>query len=752
MPIDRAALMQRLMASFQEEAAERLAILESELLRWQADAPEPDSLEAVFREVHSLKGATRAVGLHEPEQICHAWEAVLQEIRQGKRAFLPAMVTGFQAALQFLKRCHAGEALSAGQFRQAMDLLAQTTVAPHPASASPIVATPTVAAVETTPPAPHAPAATLAERPATWRGQTLRVRAEQGEQLAYYGEALRQHRMTAHNLHRRSHGLQADFQRLWQRRLRHEGLLSRLRSQLAQGQMPEQEALRSLLEWQDWSLDLLATMQVESHGLRQACQALDRDMGSLSEAYTRTVDELLLLPCRSMLDELPAMVGELAAQTGKQAELLLPQTGLQVDKRILDALRTPLMHLLRNALDHGIEPPAVRAANGKPALGRLQILLHQTSASHFSLTLTDDGGGIDRHKLQQKAEETGLLAAGSPALPDAQLLPLVFESGITTSSLLTTLSGRGEGLAIVREAMEQLGGSISVDSTPGQGCRFTLQLPLSRSTFRVMLVRLGEQRFAIPAHAVGRALRLPLTALHRQESGDSVMLDGLSLPLRPLAQVLALAPSGSEPVMLNLLLLGSGEQQIALLVDELLGDQEITLKPLGRQLRRVRNLLGATVLGDGSLVPVLHPQDLYRSCLQAHGPWQARPREEQPRRQARILVVDDSFTSRGLLRALLETAGYAVQTANDGLEAWNTLRQHPFDLLVSDIEMPRMDGFTLTARLRADPNLAKLPVVLVTALHTAEDKARGLEVGANAYLVKGGLETDTVLAAVNRLL
>lgn len=348
MPLDRQALMQRLLASFQEEAAERLAVLDSELPAWQRGAPTPASVETVFREVHSLKGAARAVGLLEIEQICHAWEACLLALRQGEATFQPEQAALFLQTLQLLKRAHGGDTLPPEQVKQACAALTLAAATPPPASQAP-------------------PATPATQRPTTRpRGQTVRVRAEQFEQFAYHSEALRQARLQMAELNRRNLGLQADFQRLWQRRLRHEGLLGRLRKQLDAGQPPDPAAVRQLLDWQDWSQDLLNTMHGQGQTLRQSSSQLNHELGNLSEAHTRSVDALLQLPCRSLLDELPALVSDLAAQTGKQASLSLPDTELRVDKRVLDALRTPLLHLLRNAIDHGIELPLERrqAARG----------------------------------------------------------------------------------------------------------------------------------------------------------------------------------------------------------------------------------------------------------------------------------------------------------------------------------------------------------------------------------------------------
>jgi two-component system chemotaxis sensor kinase CheA len=307
-------------------------------------------------------------------------------------------------------------------------------------------------------------------------------------------------------------------------------------------------------------------------------------------------------------------------------------------------------------------------------------------------------------------------------------------------------------MAIVQESVERIGGRIELESEPGQGTCFHLHLPLNLSTFRAVIVRNAERTFAVPALAVERCLRLPADAVKNQENRPTLVFEGEVLPVWSLADVLGLTPLARGDGYLTLLLLKVRGERFVLLVEELLGDQEITVKNLGRQLLRVRNLLGATVLGDGQLVPILHPVDLYRSALATAASTLVQAAQGADVRSQRLLIAEDSFTSRGLLKAILEGAGYQVATANDGLEAWNALKQGPFDLLVSDVEMPRMDGFSLTSRIRADRALTQLPVVLVTALHSAEDRARGLEAGANAYLVKSGFEQDSLLDAIRRLI
>ncbi|MNP00658.1 Gliding motility regulatory protein [compost metagenome] len=396
----------------------------------------------------------------------------------------------------------------------------------------------------------------------------------------------------------------------------------------------------------------------------------------------------------------------------------------------------------------------MRSRTGKESTGRLLLELIQESADRFELRVSDDGTGLDLERLKSKAVSSGLLGPEqAQGLSEAEAGKLIYASGLSTSQIITDLSGRGLGMAIVQETVERLGGRIEVESRAGKGTCFHLHLPLSLSTFRAVIVRDAERVFAVPALAVERCLRLPLGAMKNLENRPSVTVDGEVLPLWTLAEVLGLGHLEPGEGDLTLLLLKVRGERFVLLVEELLGDQEIIVKGLGRQLVRVRNLLGATVLGDGQLVPILHPADLYRSALETQGSSFAQQNQARPGiARQRLLIAEDSFTSRGLLKAILEGAGYQVTTANDGLEAWNALKQGQFDLLVSDVEMPRLDGFTLTRRIRADRELAGLPVVLVTALQSAEDRARGLEAGANAYLVKSGFEQDSLLDAIRRLI
>jgi two-component system, chemotaxis family, sensor kinase CheA len=327
---------------------------------------------------------------------------------------------------------------------------------------------------------------------------------------------------------------------------------------------------------------------------------------------------------------------------------------------------------------------------------------------------------------------------------------------VSTAPIVTEISGRGIGLAIVQERMEQLGGTVTVRSTPGGGCSFRMVLPVAQSTFRGVIVAAAGQWFVLPTAKVERVHRTPVADVKTVENRETVSIAGTAVALVRLADVLELAtpPAAAPSEFLELVVIGAGERRIAFAVDAIVREEEVLVKPLRLPLRRVRNVAGATVLGSGRVVPVLHVADLLKSALAtaAAGARGAAPAPRAEPKRRSILIAEDSITSRTLLQNILQSAGYVVKTAIDGQEALSLLRTEPFDLLISDVEMPRLNGFALTQAIRQDRKLAELPVILVTALGSREDRERGVDAGANAYLVKSGFEQGNLLETVRRFL
>ena len=377
----------------------------------------------------------------------------------------------------------------------------------------------------------------------------------------------------------------------------------------------------------------------------------------------------------------------------------------------------------------------------------------------MEIQVADDGRGIDTAKVRETVVQSGLLTEEeSERLNEAEILPFIFQSGLSTKQTITDLSGRGLGLAILQEGVERLAGSVSVETEKGRGTTFRLLLPLTIATFRAVLAESGGQLFAIPTNQVDRIVRLNASDIKTVENKETISVGGRVLPLVRLSDALEIPDreaGRAVPDYVYSLILSSAGHRIAFKVDGVTGEQEILVKNLGKQLRHVRNVAGATVLGTGLVVPILNVRDLLKSALRPHATAVSSPQTRKAGSEAKaksILLAEDSITARALLKGILESAGYAVQTAIDGIDAFTKLKTDSFDLLVSDVEMPRMSGFDLTARVRADRDLSDLPVVLVTALASREDRERGVEVGANAYIVKSSFDQSNLLEVIARLI
>jgi two-component system chemotaxis sensor kinase CheA len=460
-----------------------------------------------------------------------------------------------------------------------------------------------------------------------------------------------------------------------------------------------------------------------------------------------------MVPFSTLLESFPKLVRDLCRDCGKDADLTITGGEIETDRRILEEIKDPLIHLVRNCIDHGIETPKQREERGKPARADVSIAIFAKSADKVEIVVSDDGAGINVQKVRAIAIKLGLISAeDAKQLNEQQAAYLVFKSGVSTSPMITEVSGRGLGLAIVREKAEKVGGSVSVETRPGGGTTFRFILPLTLARFRGVLVRVGDSLFVLPTTHVQRVFRIGREEIKSAENRETIQVNGKAASAVWLGNVLeliqgntALDPKRKVPV---LVLAWAGEQ-IAFLVDEVLDEREVLVKSLGRQLPRVRNIAGATLLGTGKVLPVLNVADLMRSAINMTHITSIRETEDT---QKSILVAEDSITARTLVKNILEFAGYKVKTAVDGADALGILANESFDLVVSDVEMPRMTGLDLTAKIRADKRLSSLPVVLVTALDSSQDRERGAEVGANAYIVKSSFDQGNLLEVVRRLI
>jgi two-component system chemotaxis sensor kinase CheA len=756
--------LKKLLATFRIEADEHIQAMSSGLValeKMPAGAQRSESVERIYREAHSLKGAARAVNLAAMESVCHALESVFAGLKNNRVAATPALFDLLHQTLEALGGLldSAGQAKAGAQKQAVVALVRRLEAALQgaPPGVQDVLSLPFAASGE-----PGESADPAAGLQTSSRGAgTIRVRTAKLDAVMRQTEELLAPRLAAGERGRELRELGTTLA-VWKKELaRIRPAMRAVESSFGQakktnGAAVAQRELAKLLAYLDAEPTLMKLIEDRLRKLESAAAHDHRALSTMVDGLLRDVKEMHMLPFSSLLEAFPGLARELARDQGKQVELVIRGDEIEIDRRILEQIKDPLNHLFRNCVDHGVEPPAARGHKGKPAHATLTIAVAHKDGNKVEILVADDGTGIDVAKVKAAAGKLGMMSAEElEKLNEREALALVFQSGVSTSPIVTDLSGRGLGLAIVRERVEQLGGTIALETQPDRGTSFRIVLPLTLATFRGVLVRAGDRIFIIPAVSVERVALVAAKDIRTVENRETIALDAQALSLVHLADVLEIARAPGEPAdHAQVVVLGLGVGRIAFRVDAVLAEQEVLVKGLGRQLKRVRNLAGASVLGTGQVVPVLNVPDLMQSAMRpAASPLASGTGEPlAPAAKRAILVAEDSITSRALIKNILESAGYSVTTAVDGVDAYTALKAGAFDLVVSDVEMPRMDGFDLTAKLRSDKRLAQLPVVLVTALESREHRERGIDVGANAYIVKSSFDQSNLLEIVRRLI
>ncbi|VVE69689.1 hybrid sensor histidine kinase/response regulator [Pandoraea anapnoica] len=502
--------------------------------------------------------------------------------------------------------------------------------------------------------------------------------------------------------------------------------------------------------------DLRRALGVGGQLLAQQIHELDDFDRRSTQLSQRLYDEALACRMRPIDDRLGGfarMVRDLGRSLGKPARLEIRGADTQVDRDILDQLEAPLGHLLRNAVDHGLERPEVRAAAGKPGEGVITLSARH-SAGLLLVSVSDDGAGIDIERVREAVVKRGLVAFDTARhLDDNELLEFLMLPGFTLRDTVTDVSGRGVGLDAVRAMVAMVRGTVRIEHTPGRGTKFILQLPLTLSVVRSLLVEIAGEPYALPLASLSRTLALPQEEIDMLEGRPHFTLDGKQIGLVSAQQVLCgtepAGTSGDQPVVV----FGDGEARYGLAVDKLLGERMLVVQPLDARLGKLPNIAAGALTEDGSPLLIIDTADLVRSIAKAV---EMGALERLPMRTAqtsgggrkRLLVVDDSLTVRELERKLLAARGYDVSVAIDGMDGWNAVRSETFDMVITDVDMPRMDGIELVTLIKRDPRTAELPVMIVSYKDREEDRQRGLDAGADYYLAKGSFHDDALLRAV----
>ena len=727
---------------FVEEARDRLTSLGGALLRLE-QAPGSDEIIAeIFREAHNLKGSALMLGFVDISQIAHQLEELFVVARRDARVIdANAFDLVFRALdvvsvrLEELARGQS-EPLDTRELSEKLAALAVKTdeqaagvsIGPGGAPGDAMVSGPR-------PPVPAA-RAPAGRRPGL--GQSLRVPVEKLESLTHLAPEMVIQSLKASERH-------DELRRV-------EATLNRLKDRVREVRLapPTSSRAAELGEYAD-ALDAISRRM---HALLANFSDDQVRLTLITEELRQHVIELTMLPLSTVFDAFPRAVRDLARSFDKKIELTIAGRETELDKKIIEQVADPLIHLIRNAIDHGIEAPDERVRHGKPAAGALLISAEQRG-NRILVVVRDDGRGIDAVELRAAAVRKGIAtAADLEGWTNDQVLDLIFEPGFSTRTVATDVSGRGVGMDVVRVVVDRLGGAVRVQSEPQQGTTIVLDLPLSLALLRVVLVDVSDELFAIPTAAVRRILRLAPQDIPQLQHGRVIDVMDEAIPLTALGTLLHLSPTAAATPHQTALVVEAGGGRFGIIVNAVHEEQELVFKELRGPLRHQRTFAGAALLGNGEIVPILDVQALFDLAVRsapvpADVPSMLARAADRP---GRVLVVEDSLVAGELEKGILLAAGYDADMAHDGVEALEMLQQQDWDLVISDVDMPRMDGFELTARLRADERLRDIPVIIVTSRDSAEHRRRGFAAGADAYITKREFDQVQILETVRRLI
>ena len=751
---------------FALEADAQADVLNAGLLALERDPTAAVQLEACMRAAHSLKGAARIVGLDGGVRVAHVMEDCLVAAQRGGLLLSASHIDALLQGTDLLQRIgHPPDGNAnwpeLGGKAEIDAFVARLEALLDGGADVAALAAPTVlpSAAEPSPPEPPEPPLATVDRPSAstvvpaqpqeYTGnqeRILRVNAERLDRLlAMAGESM----VETHWL--RPFGVAIQQARRQQMRV-----------------MQALDGVQALLDSPDSTVPrlraaLMETRQLleDSHGqLTQRVEEFDQYDHRQSGLSRRLYDTALSCRMRPLADGITGysrMVRDLGRSLGKRVRLELSGEQTQVDRDILEHLDAPLAHLLRNAVDHGIEAPETRRAAGKPEEGRVSLHAWH-NAGRLVIEIFDDGAGVDLEALRAAIVRRGLAQADTVArLSQAELLEFLLLPGFSMRETVSEVSGRGVGLDAVQDMVRAVRGSLRLSQQPGSGLHFHLELPLTLSIVRALLVEISGEAYAFPLGHVLRAVAVRREDIEQTEQHQHFRHDGRPVGLISAAQVLQRPERGQDGDTVPVVVIGEQDRVYGIAVDRLIGERLLVVQPLAQALGKIKDIAAGSLTDDGTPVLIFDVEDMLRSVEKLvsdgriervrHG-----GEEATQTRRKRVLVVDDSLTVRELERKLLSGRGYDVAVAVDGMDGWNVLRAESFDLVITDVDMPRMDGIELVSRIRSDARLTHLPVMIVSYKDREQDRERGLQAGADYYLAKGSFHDTALLDAVRDLI
>lgn len=708
-----AEVLKQLVATFKQELEERLQTITDGLCALEKSNPKKGAtkkiIEEIFRAAHNIKGSARSIGITHVGEIAHHIESLFTAIKENSLEISPeiinlclASVDAMHSAMQSYSdqqplSFDLDDLLNKLQQREPIKLVELLKVAEEPQENS----------------------NKLNE---LHEYETIRVSLSQIDKVSTLVEQMQINKI----------GIEE-----------HYNMLKKLAIQCKQISRLNMEDADQFIEM--------------NYLINQMCQIMNNkvnELGVISNSLQEEIRMLRLVPASTLLRHFTRYVRDLSQELDKSIEFEISGDMVKLDKMILEGLKDPIIHLLRNAVDHAIESPEIRKKMGKSAVGKIKIDVLD-EGNQILININDDGVGIDAKLIAATALKKKIMTqAELDTMHEDNILALIFKPEFSTKEIITDISGRGVGLDVVKSNLSELKGSVTLTTELGKGTTFHLHLPLTLSSDIGLTIKSADQLFVIPVSSIERVMMMPLHEVQEVEASQIILLDQKPIPLCILSRLLNLEGLDVSKQGLPIVVIKKGRDKIALMVEEIIGEREIVIKPLQAPLTKVSCVAGGTLSGTGEVIIVLNPGEVINNAIHFGQGDQLLVQTETIKSvasQHHILLVEDSITTRTLEKNILESNHYKVTIAVDGKEAWEQLQKQSFSLVITDVEMPNVNGFELTELIKKSNKYKDIPVIIVTSLGSEEQKRRGIEVGANAYIVKRDFESTELLEVVNQL-
>lgn len=731
-------LLKQLLHTFKSELEEKAEIISNGLLRLENENLQQSVYDVVladlFRAAHNVKGSARGLGITDVSDIAHQLESIFVSIKNQSIAISPELInicleSTDKMVIAF--QCYINKQAVTFDMHDLLSRLAKQE------NSKQNIPTKKKVKVQT-------------EQDITYKSsekaeESIRVPIDNIDHISTLVEGLQVNKIAIEDHYSeliKLTNITKQFASVWKK----------LSHSIKNGTANEDDSIQKLLYT---SSDYFNEMNIKINQLNKTMRSRTNDLNIVTTSLQNEIRRIRLIPAAILFNPMRRYVRDLAQELNKQVELIITGDDIKMDKIILEKLKDPINHLLRNCIDHGIEAQNIRIANNKSESGIIDIRIIKKEGQVY-ITITDDGAGIDIQKIADTAVKKNIITSEElKSMPRDDILSLIFRHGFSTKDIITDISGRGVGLDVVKINVEAIGGTLNVYTELGKFTTFELRVPMTLSSARGFIVSCDQQLFVIPTSAVYRVLQIDTNQIINVEGGPAIIVDSQTIALCTLNSILGYQQHGvSDRMKLPIIVLNKGSKFIAILVDDILGEREIVIKPMQPPITNVPCVSGGTLVGNNQVITVLESNELINKALNLNYHFNVSPKEEKKAIASKpsILIVDDSITTRTLEKNILESKNYQVTVAVNGKDAWDILQKSEFSLVITDVSMPIMDGFTLTEHIKKSDKLRDMPVIIVTSLGSDEEKKRGVAVGANAYIVKHEFESSALLDIVEQLI